>query len=228
MLLQTQRTSSSSHSGRHVCAYFVVNLPECAQWPSMQNLAHIKARCNHHSGTEYHDRTNGSISRSSSHASFSQLQEVSRFTGLSPCTMAQIPTRQRILASQNLWKHEGLVTTHTRRAIMPYLSTHMVHYAITLTERVTLNDIAATAVVFVVCCARSAHGAPRPTAAGVPQSMRDFSILHRKSCHSKSWILMAENMHLPRNLQAHLHIYTGSNSSSSAQVSFSLDYVLCT
>ena len=27
---------------------------------------------------------------------------VSRFTGLSPCTMAQIPTRQRILASQNL------------------------------------------------------------------------------------------------------------------------------
>ena len=36
---------------------------------------------------------------------------VSRFTGLSPCTMAQIPTRQHILASQKLWKHEGLVTT---------------------------------------------------------------------------------------------------------------------
>ena len=27
--------------------------------------------------------------------------------------MAQVPTRQRMLASQNLWKHEGLVTTHT-------------------------------------------------------------------------------------------------------------------
>ena len=31
-----------------------------------------------------------------------RLQYVSRFTGLSPCTMAQIATRQRILASQNL------------------------------------------------------------------------------------------------------------------------------
>ena len=41
---------------------------------------------------------------------------VSRFTGLSPCTMAQIPTRQRILASQNLWKHEGQVTTQKRTA----------------------------------------------------------------------------------------------------------------
>ena len=31
--------------------------------------------------------------------------KVYRFTGLSPCTMAKIPTCQRILASQNLWKH---------------------------------------------------------------------------------------------------------------------------
>ena len=30
--------------------------------------------------------------------------------------MAQIPTRQRILASQNLWKHEGQVTTQKRIA----------------------------------------------------------------------------------------------------------------
>ena len=41
---------------------------------------------------------------------------VSRFTGLSPCTVAQIPTRQRIFASQNLRKHEGLVTTQKRIA----------------------------------------------------------------------------------------------------------------
>ena len=40
---------------------------------------------------------------------FSTVIKVSRCTGLSPCTMAQIPTRQRILASQNLWKHEGQV-----------------------------------------------------------------------------------------------------------------------
>ena len=48
----------------------------------------------------------------------SHHHEVSRFTGLSPCTilMAQIPTRQRILASQNLWKHEGQVTTQKRTA----------------------------------------------------------------------------------------------------------------
>ena len=31
---------------------------------------------------------------------------VSLFTGTSPCTMAQIPTRQLILALENLWKHE--------------------------------------------------------------------------------------------------------------------------
>ena len=36
------------------------------------------------------------------------LHDVSRFTDLYPCTMAQIPTLQRILASQHLWKHEGL------------------------------------------------------------------------------------------------------------------------
>ena len=32
---------------------------------------------------------------------------VSRFTGLSPCTMAQFPTRQRILAVQNLSGNEN-------------------------------------------------------------------------------------------------------------------------
>ena len=50
------------------------------------------------------------------------IKHVSRFTGLSPCTMAQIPTRQRILASQNLWKHEGLVTTHqTSMRVVPHM-----------------------------------------------------------------------------------------------------------
>ena len=45
-----------------------------------------------------------------------RFKAVTQFTGLSPCTMAQIPTRQRILASQNLWKHEGQVTTQKRIA----------------------------------------------------------------------------------------------------------------
>ena len=48
---------------------------------------------------------------SSPNRSWVSCARVSGFTGLSPGTMAQIPTRQRILASQNLWKHEGLVTT---------------------------------------------------------------------------------------------------------------------